>query len=1093
MPLEKGIYEQLITGELQEQMQESAEQGLVCIRQDIDEAESAAMLADYISNLVYRRLESDKLPFDERKQIANKIISQLFDTTDADNMKDSSDNPKAGSKTKQAGQAEPTPEQAKAQALIADSQMLAEVMTEAEQAMQQKSRQQTLRPLSGFRVSNLFTGGGSQLSIGNEIERDIASADSISLIVSFLKLSGVNLIYDALRRFCDVDGHRLRIITTTYCGITEAKAVARLAELPNTEIRISYQTNIERLHAKAYIFERRSGMDTAYIGSSNLSRSAQTDGLEWNIRVTNVENPHIIKSALATFERYWNSPNFEDFRLGGIERFNEKMREAKEQIATMRSVVSPNPIIIPTTYNILPHQKQILDKLTLERAAGHRRNLVVAATGTGKTVISAFDFRSFAQGYSRAGKPSPRILFVAHREEILRQALQTYRNVLADQNFGELWVGDHRPQRFERLFISVQTFNSRFDELFAKLPANYYDYIVVDEAHHSAADSYRNIFSHFTPQLLVGLTATPERMDGLSLLPDFDGKISAEIRLPRALDEGLLTPFQYFCISDTATDLRSDDLLQGGRYITSRILNRLCTQARVELILRSLDCYIADTSGCRALCFCADREHARFMAEALRRAGLRAASLTTDNQEERLRLNKQLRDADINFLCVVDMFNEGVDIPEVDTVLFLRPTESLTIFLQQLGRGLRLAPGKQVLTVLDYVAQLNNKYDYASRFRALLTRTDRSLRDQLTNGFTLLPHGCSIHLEEQAQRIVLENISAAIYNQRRLIGTLQGFAGEPTLAEFVDHIGQDIRLIYKGNRCWTSLRRDAGKCAYASDVNTDSFTQGLGTLTHVNSVAYLRFIEQLAYELLTSPDAAATRSAVDSLAAREPAFALMLYYALFRQRIDRLGADSIEAALMRLASYPLFADELRQLARYLLDHLEQLTTPIAEGLPDELAAGLPPRLEQYGCYTREEVFILFGRQTPTKVMQGSVTGVFNIDELNLELLFVTLNKSDADFSPSTQYDDYVISPERFHWQSQNSDSHAGRGQRYVDQRQNGKRFILFVREAKRDGFGNTMPFYCFGLVDYVSSHGDRPMNIEWQLRKPVMPQFVTAV
>lgn len=293
------------------------------------------------------------------------------------------------------------------------------------------------------------------MPLGSEIQRDIASADRISLILSFLKLSGLTLIYEDLQKFCSEPHHRLRIITTTYCGITEAKAVERLSQLPNTEIRISYNTDIERLHAKSYIFERASGLSTAYIGSSNLSKSAQTEGLEWNIRVTNVENPPIIKTALATFELYWNSHNFEDFRLGGIEKFHREL-----QIRQTPKISTE----ILSRYVVLPHQKQILDRLSAVRESGTLRNLIIAATGTGKTVISAFDYKRFCDARLAGAK----ILFVAHREEILRQALHTYRSVLADQDFGDLWVGAARPVGgIDYLFVSVQTFQSKNDEIFA--------------------------------------------------------------------------------------------------------------------------------------------------------------------------------------------------------------------------------------------------------------------------------------------------------------------------------------------------------------------------------------------------------------------------------------------------------------------------------------------------------------------------------------------------------------------------------------------------------------------------------------------------
>jgi superfamily II DNA or RNA helicase/HKD family nuclease len=873
MKLSKGVYEHLITNELKKDMSETEAEGLLCKESDVDDAESPNMLAEYIGRLVRRRFE-DGMSIEERVGVANKIIEMLGD----DDGKIASEN-----------------------------QILAEVIDEQENAIRNATRQETVRPLSGFRVSNLFTGGQSVLSLNAEIERDILSADRISLIVSFLKLSGVNLIFDKLRKFCEVQGHQLRVITTTYCGVTDAKAVERLADLPNTDIRISYHTEIERLHAKSYIFERATGLSTAYIGSSNLSRSAHTDGLEWNIRVTNIENPHIIKTALATFDRYWNSPNFEDFRVGGIERFNEHMAEDRRITADKNFSIC--------RYTILPHQKQILDKLQLERDRGMWRNLVVAATGTGKTVISAFDFRQFKQTLNHKA----RILFVAHREEILRQAWFTYRSVLMDANFGELWVGDSKPQRFDELFVSVQTLHSKFVELFSKFQADYYDYIVIDEAHHSTADSYRCILEHFTPSILIGLTATPERTDGASLLPDFGGKISAEIRLPQALNEGLLTPFQYYCISDTETDLTDDSLMSGKQYIASRIYDKLCTQQRVALVVNSLRYYLPDENRCKALCFCADKRHASYMAEKLKEANLSAACLTSDNSEDRIRLNKQLSTGEINYLCVVDIFNEGVDIPEVDTVVFLRPTESLTIFLQQLGRGLRLSPGKQSLTVLDFVAQLNRNYDYANRFRSLMLRTDKNLADQIKNGFTTLPYDCSIHLEEKAQRMVLDNITAAVYNKKRLESELRTFNEIPTLTNFIEQIGQDVRLIYKIG-CWTSLKRAAGKCYYDDDENTEHFTKGISSLTHINSADYLNFIHRV---MEKSGD-------ISWVSDDELPYTVMLYYSLFQKPIRKIGVSSIAEAMGRLKNYPLFMEEIKELTEYLLTTLQIKTFRIGQ-------------------------------------------------------------------------------------------------------------------------------------------------------------------
>lgn len=1032
--LKQGLYEHIINQETDRKIQEAEQSGLVCVQQPIDDAESPQMLANYLANAIRQKLE-DTEELQDRVNLVNRIM------IDAGLLDDKQ--------------------------IVKPTDLLAEVMTQQQSALQNQSNTQTIRPTSGFRVSNLFTGGSSALSLGEEIRREIASADKICFIVSFLKVSGVRILLDDLKKFCGREGTRLRIITTTYCGATQAKAIEQLSALPNTEIRISYNTDIERLHAKSYIFVRNSGMNTAYIGSSNLSKSAQTEGLEWNMRVTSVENPHIIKTALATFEMYWNSPNFEDFRIGGIEKFNKEIH---------RNILHTEAAdFVYQRYTPLPHQKQILDKLRVEREdRGNYKNLIVAATGTGKTVISAFDYQEFARTHSRA-----RILFTAHREEILQQSLNTYRSVLQDANFGTLWVGANRPQEaseYEHLFVSISMFNSRFEEFFALLDSDFYDYIVIDEAHHSQADSYRKLFDQFQPQLLIGLTATPERMDGKDLRPDFGNRISAEIRLPQALQAGLLTPYQYLCISDD-TDLSDDSLWSGQKYNIERLADKLCVKTRAQLIVDALHKYLADEYSCRALCFCVNKRHADFMAEQLRLYGFNAQSLTSDTPaDERKQLAKDLQEGTLHYLCVVDIFNEGVDIPEVDTVLFLRPTESLTIFLQQLGRGLRLSAGKTELTVLDFVAQANRKYDFASRFRALTLQPEKNIQKQIKEGFTFLPLGCSIVMEKKARQYILDNIASAIYNKNRIIKEINSYATIPTLSQFLENNGQDIRVLYQGSNCWSSLKRAAGRISYADDAVTMRLERGVSNLIHHNTSSFLRFIERfIAGEGVHKVDANKT-------------YAIMLYYALFQDKLSKTGCSSVNEALELVHSpkYACFKQEIAEIVSFLLARLDIKTTPIG--------SEVIPGLELYGCYTREEVFTLVGRQTAEVKMQGAASGAFNLPEYNAVLLFVTLNKSEKDFSPSTQYNDYLINEEYFHWQSKNTDSHYNSGGRkYVEQVKTGMKVILFVREEKKDGFGNTSPFHCFGLVDYVSSHDDFPMNVKWKLQKPAMAQYLKAI
>ncbi|MFN9999417.1 MAG: DEAD/DEAH box helicase family protein, partial [bacterium] len=501
----------------------------------------------------------------------------------------------------------------------------------------------------------MFKGNKSGISLESEIRKEIQSADEIQWIVSFVKFSGVRIFLKDLQEHT-AKGKKFKLLTTTYMGATDAKAIEELAGLPNTEIKISYNTKQERLHAKAYLFLRKTQFHTGYIGSSNISRSALTSGLEWNLKVTTQEIPHVIDKFQKTFETYWNDNEFETYEIANQQ---DKLRNAIQEAKG-----SGNESTISTFFEITPFtfQKEILERLEEEREAGNYKNLVVAATGTGKTVISAFDFKRF---YS--SNPGAKLLFVAHREEILRQSLATYRHILRDQNFGELWLGNTQPRNYNHVFASVQTLANRIDQL--KLTPDFYDLIVIDEVHHIPAKSYRPVLASFSPKILLGLTATPERMDGEDILLDFSNSISSEIRLPEALNRKLLCPFQYFGLSDSV-DLTKVSWRK-GKYDVGE-LEKIYTETdrRVLDILNNCEKYLTDINNVCALGFCVSKAHAKFMSEKFIEKRLKSAALTSDNSRERELLFTKLQKKEINYLFVVDMFNEGIDIPQIDTVLF---------------------------------------------------------------------------------------------------------------------------------------------------------------------------------------------------------------------------------------------------------------------------------------------------------------------------------------------------------------------------------------------------------------------------------------
>lgn len=548
---------------------------------------------------------------------------------------------------------------------------------------------QRITPLTSLTKSSLFTGAKNSVNMISELKKEILSADKIYIVVSFIRLSGLNMMLPELQEFV-ARGGCLRVITTTYMQITEYKAVEKLSKLAHTEIKISYHSDLDRLHAKAYVFMRDSGFHTAYIGSSNISHAALTEGLEWNVKVTQMELPHIFATVKNTFDTYWEQDVFETFNLN---RDSERLKKALDKNAQTSEGIDYSVLDLMQAKE---YQNDILDRLEKERRYHNNwRNLVVAATGTGKTVIAAFDYKRFKEQHTKAN-----FLFVVHREEIIKQACATYRAVLGDPNFGDMWYGGHEASSYSHLFSSKDLLNNRLDKL--QLPDDYYDYIVFDEAHHIVADTYQKILHKFKPKVLLGLTATPERMDNNDITQYFNHQISAEIRLDTALNNRLLSPFHYFGITDSV-DL-SEVKWERGRFVASE-LSKIYTNndLRTNIIFKTLEKYLPNYNDVRALCFCVDQQHANYMNAKFTLAGLKSAVLTSENSKYRNVEIKRLAEKKINYLFVVDMFNEGIDIPAIDTVLFLRPTESLTIFLQQFGRGLRKAKDKKYLTVLDFV------------------------------------------------------------------------------------------------------------------------------------------------------------------------------------------------------------------------------------------------------------------------------------------------------------------------------------------------------------------------------------------------------
>lgn len=916
-----------------------------------------------------------------------------------------------------------------------------------------------IRPLKGLTQGALFTGKGG-ISLYTELQKEIISADEICLMVSFIKKRGLKLLLDQLKEFTD-NGGRLKVITTTYMQATDFEAIKLLATLKNTEIKITYDNTSERLHAKAYIFIRKTNFDTAYVGSSNLSEQALDTGAEWNIKITKAEQPRMMETIKRAFEASWNAEGYETFITGeDDERLKIALGKSPDNFIDLSNLKN---LIRPFDY-----QQEILERLKVEREVrGNWRNLVVAATGTGKTVIAASDYKNYRDSHDRA-----RLLFIAHREEILKQSHQTFQHVLLDYNFGEPWYAGKKPSSYEYVFASKDTLNNQLSDL--QIPEDYYDFIIIDEVHHIAASTYRKIIDHFKPKVLLGLTATPERMDGVDITKDFEGTISAEIRLDDALNKGLLAPFHYYGVSDSVdyTDVK----WERGHYDVGE-LSRIYTanDARTAVIFKSLEKYLTDVRDVRALCFCVDQDHAKYMQAKFTLCGLKSQYLTSENSQMRTTYYNQLKRKDINYLFVVDMFNEGVDFPDVDTILFLRPTESLTIFIQQFGRGLRKAKGKTHVNILDYVGNCRAEFNYSDRMRVILGKTSMSTEEEIQRGCPHLPFGCKVMLEPKAKEYILKNIKGAVnrFSTRKLGQLVANFNRDYTvnlcLSNFLNIHQIPLERLYK-NSTWNQLLHESKISESESKFNEELKRAVYRKWLATDSYSYMSFIANLADKSF--------KVKAETFGLIEQKWLLMFYYDLF-ENAGRF--ESLQDMLNTLAADEHFCEEMKAVLPLLLKGQKAYEKPDNSKL-----IGFPLKL--HGVYTKAQIQVAIGTSTLDK-KSSSREGVERNKQMNVEAMYVDIIK-DRVIGSSTDYDDTALTPDLFQWDTQNRvkpDSKEGKA--YIEKKHT---MLLFVREQNtfpEDKY-RTMGYVYLGKVELSSweykNLGSRmQMQIIWKMLEPI--------
>lgn len=897
-------------------------------------------------------------------------------------------------------------------------------------------------PLIPLLDTALLTNAPGEPRVGRQIQAEIASADRIDVVMAFIRRTGINPLLDDLRRHIQ-SGRSLRVLTTVFTGSTEIQALEVLESI-GAQIRISYDTTSTRLHAKAWLFHRESGFSTAYVGSSNLTHSAQVTGLEWNVRVSGVRNRPVIEKIAAVFESYWQQEDFEEFDR---DRFAE---------ATTTSRIDGGITLSPIEVRLYPFQERLLEQIELSRQLGHHHNLLVSATGTGKTVMAAVDYARL-----RSQLPRARLLFIAHREEILKQSRASFAQVLRDGNFGEMWVGGTVPIEFEHVFASIQSLTAA--ELEDLDPAHF-DVVIIDEFHHAAASTYTRLLNSLSPQELLGLTATPERSDGHSVLHWFGDRIAAELRLWDAIDQHRLTPFSYFGIADDL-DLREIPWRRGTGYDVGELTDLITgTDVWARKVLKEFKEHVGRVDGVRALGFCVSVAHARYMARVFEEHGVKAQAIWADtSDDERARALTDLQAGRTNVVFSVDLFNEGVDVPAVDTLLMLRPTESPLLFLQQLGRGLRKSAGKSVCTVLDFVGQHRREFRYDRRFQALLGGSRKSVIQQVEDGFPFLPAGCHMELDRVASKRVIDSIKASVPSNwaakaLELANLDRERPGMP-LGGFLTESGLALEDVYSGKRSWSDLRETAGLPVGSPGPHEATLRRACGRLLHVDDMERLDFWRQWLQHELSPP--------VENMVEREQRLIKML----LTQLVDQIAEKNatLQESTDLLWEHPQIRSELGQLFDTLAAQIAHISVTL-EKIPDS-----PMRV--MARYTRHEILAACG---VTAAVESPTwrEGVYYAKSIPADLCAFTLDKTSGGFSPTTRYRDYAISRELIHWESQSGTrAESPTGKRYQEHASRGSHILLFARHRADD-----RAFFFLGPAAYVSHEGEQPMAITWRLQ-----------
>jgi superfamily II DNA or RNA helicase len=855
-------------------------------------------------------------------------------------------------------------------------------------------------------------------------------------------------------------------------NFTDPKALRKLLEFSNIQTKVYLQEKYGGFHTKAYIFEFEDEIKL-FIGSSNITENALLRNIEWNVKIISKKEHPLIEDIYYQFNQLWEKTQIvDDSFLFEYEKFVQELKEFRrneEKFVYRDITVTPNTM-----------QLRAIQQLHRLRTRGEDRGLVIAATATGKTYMSAFDVQQF----------NPRrMLFIVHREDILIKAEESFRKVLGSKLDTGVLSGNHKDFNAKYLFATINSLNNHYQ----RFNQNTFDYIVVDEAHHAVAESYIKMLDYFKPKFILGMTATPERTDGFQLFSLFKNNIALEIRLYDAIESDLVVPFHYFGITE-AEDI---DLSTVDENDALAITRKLSVHHRVTYIIEKLKLYGHDGSKLKALGFCASLEHAQYMRDQFNKLGIRSEFLSGSNSvDDRTKavLSLESNETDsIEVIFSVDVFNEGIDIPSVNTVLMLRPTNSPIIFIQQLGRGLRKHESKSFVTVLDFIGNYKKSYLIAIALNGSKFTDKDSLRVSVKTNFANLPGTAFVQMDEIAKEQILKQLESENFNSLKYLkDEYFSFKRQNNnqisyflmLYELYEGSPDPIKFIKKDGNYLSFINRVED----SSLLNTISFTLNqLKALKQLSTMLPLRRpIEFIILQLLIEFETISISEIHDRV----------------RSFVDNVTIETVEHAIRCLEGQYYDANEIKSYIVYVNYDIEHQkvyrskTLHELQGLPfkpyleDILDYGLTRYRREFGSIQYNLPFFVYGKTynlKDTAVLSnsnkkpGAFFGMGVISQNNDYFIFAELNK-DINTRPSINYINRIIDLQTMSWESPNSwKDTSPSAQNFIHHIERKINLYIFIRKFKKID-GVVQPFIYLGKVNYISHTSNNPIQFVFKFQ-----------